>query len=76
MVTYTKDEIVTATDIVRNFSQELRSLTSGEKKKIVVVKNNRFEAVIIPLEEYEKMSEAVKILEKIYDKTKLKPHGK
>ncbi len=44
-----------------------------KKDKLVIVKNNRFEAVIIPLEEYERMSEAVKILEKIYKKTK--PNG-
>ena len=70
MTSYTQDEVISATDVVRNFSSELKSLTSGEKDKLVIVKNNRFEAVIIPIEEYERMSEAVKILEKIYKKTK------
>jgi len=70
MTSFTQDEVISATDVVRNFSSELKSLTSGEKEKLVIVKNNRFEAVIIPLEEYERMSEAVKILEKIYKKTK------
>jgi PHD/YefM family antitoxin component YafN of YafNO toxin-antitoxin module len=72
---FSKDEIVTATEVVRNFSHELKSLTRGEKKKLVIVKNNRFEAVMLPFEEYERMSEAVTILEKIYDKTKIRPHG-
>lgn len=72
---FSKDEIVTATEVVRNFSHELKSLTRGEKKKLVIVKNNRFEAVMLPFEEYERMSEAVSILEKIYDKTKIRPHG-
>jgi len=72
---FSKDEIVTATEVVRNFSHELKSLTRGEKKKLVIVKNNRFEAVILPFEEYERMNEAVKILEKIYEKTKKKPNG-
>jgi len=72
MVTYSKDEIITATELVRNFSQALNSICKGEKERIVIVKNNRFEAVMIPLEEYEKMSEAVEILEKIYEKTKIK----
>jgi PHD/YefM family antitoxin component YafN of YafNO toxin-antitoxin module len=67
---FAPNEIVSATDIVRNFSSELKALTSGEKEKLVIVKNNRFEAVMIPLETYEKMSEAVSILEKIYQKTK------
>jgi len=72
---FSKDEIVTATEVVRNFSQELKSLISGEKKKLVIVKNNRFEAVMVPFEEYEKMSEAVNILEKIYEKTKINSNG-
>ena len=72
---FSKDEIVTATELVRNFSHELKTLTRGEKRKLVIVKNNRFEAVMLPFEEYEKMAEAVKILEKIYEKTKIKPDG-
>jgi len=39
------------------------------------VKNNRFEAVMITVDEYEKMSEAVHILEKIYASTKKKSDG-
>ncbi len=70
MTSFTKNEVISATDVVRNFSSELKSLTSGEKEKLVIVKNNRFEAVIIPIEEYERMNDAVKILEKIYKKTK------
>jgi len=69
VTSFTQDEVISATDIVRNFSSELKSLTSGEKEKLVIVKNNRFEAVVIPIEEYERMSDAVKILEKIYKKT-------
>ncbi|MDD3323872.1 MAG: prevent-host-death protein [Sulfurospirillaceae bacterium] len=70
MITYSKDEIMTATDMVRNFSSVLGSLSSGENKRIVVVKNNRFEAVMITIEEYERIYEAVTILERIYDKNK------
>ncbi len=74
-MTYSKDEIMTATDMVRNFSSVLKSITSGEQKRVVVVKNNRFEAVIVPIDEYEKMSEAVMILEKIYTSTKKRADG-
>lgn len=70
MMTYAKNEMMSATDMVRNFSSVLGSLGSGENKRIVIVKNNRFEAVMITVEEYEKMSEAVSILEKIYANTK------
>jgi prevent-host-death family protein len=73
-MTFTKDEIMTATDMVRNFSAVLSSV-SKEKKRVVVVKNNRFEAVMISVESYEKMNEAVMILEKIYASTKKKSDG-
>ena len=73
-MTFSQDEIMTATDMVRNFSAVLGSV-SKEKKRVVVVKNNRFEAVMIPVEMYEKMSEAVTILEKIYASTKKKSDG-
>ena len=36
-MTYSKDEIMTATDMVRNFSAVLNSV-SKEKKRVVVVK--------------------------------------
>jgi len=74
-MTYAKNEIMTATDMVRNFSSVLGSLTKGKSKRIIVVKNNRFEAVMITVDEYEKMSEAVNILEKIYTSTKKKSDG-
>ncbi len=69
MTSFTKDEVMTATDMVRNFSSVLHSV-SKEKKRVVIVKNNRFEAVLLSMEAYEKMSEAVNILEKIYASSK------
>jgi len=74
-MTYAKNEIMTATDMVRNFSSVLGSLSKGDNKRVVIVKNNRFEAVMITVDEYEKMSEAVQILEKIYASTKKKSDG-
>ena len=74
-MTYSKDEMMTATDMVRNFSSVLTSISKGKQKRVVIVKNNRFEAVMVPIEEYEKMSEAVGILETIYASTKKKSDG-
>jgi len=70
MISYTQDEIISATDAVRNFSSILKSIARKEKEKIVIVRNNNFEAVVISVEKFEKMEQAVEILEKIYDKTK------
>jgi len=41
-----------------------------EKDKIVIVKNNKFEAVLLHIDEYEKLKDSVLLLEKIYNKTK------
>ncbi len=70
MISYTKDEIMTATDVVRNFSSVLKSVSKKEKEKVVIVKNNNFDAVMISVDRYEKLTEAMDILEKIYRKTK------
>ena len=75
-MTYAKNEIMTATDMVRNFSSVLGSLSKGNNKRVVIVKNNRFEAVMITVDEYEKMSEAASILEKIYASTKRRAMAK
>ena len=72
MISYTQKEIVSATDAVRNFSSVLKSISSKEKEKVVIVKNNRFEAVVLSVDQYEKMTKAVEILENIYNKTKSK----
>ncbi len=69
-IAYNKEDIYTATEVVRNFSTILKSVVNKEKDKIVIVKNNKFEAVLLHIDEYEKLKDAVSILEKIYSKTK------
>ncbi len=73
---YEKNEIFTATEMVRDFSSILTKIGSREIERAVVVKNNRFRAVVVHIEEYEKMKEAVKVLENIYAKTKRVNSGK
>ena len=58
MVAYTRDEIISATDLARNVSATLSSLTSQEKEKIAISKNNKIETVIISIDEYERLKEA------------------
>ncbi len=70
MGAYSTDEIYTATEVVRNFSSILKSVSTKEKEKVVIVKNNRFEAVLINIEEYERLKDAFNILQDIYKKTK------
>ncbi len=72
MATIDRDEIYTATQMVRNFSSILKSIKSKEKKRAFIVKNNRFEAVLLNMDEYEKLTDAFDILQKLYAKTKQK----
>ncbi len=63
MVAYKRDEIVSTTELARNVSASLSSIVKGKKEKIAISKNNRLEAVLINIEEYEKLKEAFDILE-------------
>ncbi len=70
MATFNSDEIYTATEVVRNFSSILKSVKTKEKKRVFIVKNNKFEAVMLNMDEYEKLNDAFEILQKLYKKTK------
>lgn len=65
-----QDEIYTATEIVRNFSTVLNKIKSQEIKKALIVKNNKFEAVLLNMGEYERLCEAVEVLQSIYEAKK------
>ena len=66
MTAFSKDEIYTATEVVRNFSSVLTKISKAELKRAVIVKNNKFEAVLLNMSEYERLQEAVSVLEAIY----------
>jgi len=70
MGAYSQEEMYTATQMVRNFSVIVSEVSEGKRKRAIIVKNNRFEAVLLNMQEYERMQEAVEILERIYAKTK------
>ncbi len=63
-----QDEIYTATEIVRNFSTVLNKIKNQEIKKALIVKNNKFEAVMISMNEFERLEKAVELLKAVYAK--------
>ncbi len=65
MVAYARDEIISATDLARNVSATLNAVTQKVKDKIAISKNNKLEAVLIDIEEYERLQEAYDLLEHI-----------
>jgi len=65
MVAYTRDEIISATDLARNVSATLNSIVQNVKEKVAISKNNKLEAVIIDIEEYERLKNAYELMEHI-----------
>ena len=53
MTTFARNEIISSTTVVRQFSSLIRSLLSHERQKIGVIRNNEMEAVILSVDEYE-----------------------
>ncbi|PSM52749.1 toxin-antitoxin system, antitoxin component, Phd/YefM family [Campylobacter blaseri] len=72
MASFKQNEIFTATEVVRNFSSVLTKVSSEELKKAVIVKNNKFEAVILGMKEYERLEKAVELLNIVYSQKRQK----
>ena len=69
-MTFSKDAIYTATQVVRNFSEVLSKVSTGENNRAFIVKNNKFEAVMLSMSEYERLNKAEELLKKIYEQRK------
>ncbi|WP_295800990.1 hypothetical protein [uncultured Treponema sp.] len=55
MVTFARNEIVSSSQFVRSFATFLQRMTKSNDEKIAVVKNNQMQAVLIPIDEYERL---------------------
>ena len=65
MIAYTRNEIISATDMARSFSTALTSILEESKEKLAISKNNKLRAVLIDIEEYERLKEAYDLMEHI-----------
>jgi PHD/YefM family antitoxin component YafN of YafNO toxin-antitoxin module len=63
MLAYTKDELISSTDIVRNFSAILDSIKDHRRDKVAVMRKNKLEAVILSIDEYERIQELADLIE-------------
>ncbi|ECC0235223.1 type II toxin-antitoxin system Phd/YefM family antitoxin [Campylobacter jejuni] len=70
MLSFKQDEIYTATEVVRNFSPIMEKLKKSESGKIVILKNNKFETVMLSMKEFERLQNAMQLLENIYKNQK------
>ena len=55
MVSYTQNELASSTDISKHFGHYLSSVSNGSIEKLAILKNNKIEAVMIPIEVYESL---------------------
>ena len=55
MVTFARNEIVSSSQFVRGFAGFLQRMTKSNDEKIAVIKNNKMQAVMIPIDEYERL---------------------
>ncbi|MBA1432633.1 MAG: type II toxin-antitoxin system Phd/YefM family antitoxin [Epsilonproteobacteria bacterium] len=65
MVKYAKDEMVGITELGKSLGNYLDKVTSHMFSKIAIIRRNKPEAVIIPIEEYE-------LLQSVYDRLEQK----
>lgn len=63
MVAYRRDEIISASEVARGFSMILNSIVQKSKERFAISKNNKLEAVIIDIKEYEMLKDAYDRLE-------------
>lgn len=55
MQAYKRDEMISVTNLLKGFKMTLEKLTSHELDKVAVMKNNKPEAVILSIDEYERL---------------------
>lgn len=58
---FERNEIVSATQLVRRFSSFMTELKNSTLRKIAVIRNNEMEAVVLPVAEYERLVALSKI---------------
>jgi PHD/YefM family antitoxin component YafN of YafNO toxin-antitoxin module len=79
MTTYSREEIMSSSEVVRNFGSVLASIAGHKRDKVAIIRNNRMEAVLVPIDEYERMQEICEIAEQfelygvIADRSKTPP---
>ena len=63
MLTYAKEEMVGITELGKSLGNYLDKVTSNTFNKLAIIRRNKPEAVIIPIQEYENLQKAYDMLE-------------
>jgi PHD/YefM family antitoxin component YafN of YafNO toxin-antitoxin module len=63
VVSYATNELIPSSDFAKKFGSYLGQIREHTVEKLAILKNNKVEAVLISKDEYEKMAEALKLVE-------------
>lgn len=55
MLAYKRDEMISVTDLLKSFKTTMGKLSSHQLDKVAVMKNNKPQAVLISVDEYERL---------------------
>jgi PHD/YefM family antitoxin component YafN of YafNO toxin-antitoxin module len=63
VVLYATNELIPSSEIAKKFGSYLGQIKDHSVEKLAILKNNKVEAVLISKDEYERMAEALKMIE-------------
>jgi PHD/YefM family antitoxin component YafN of YafNO toxin-antitoxin module len=58
MTRYAREEIMSSSEVVRNFGAVLSSVVRHQREKVAIIRNNRLEAVLVAADVYERLEKA------------------
>ena len=58
MANYSREEIMSSSEVVRNFGAVLSSVVQHRFEKVAIMRNNRLEGVLLAADVYERMQKA------------------
>lgn len=58
MAHYSREEIMSSSEVVRNFGAVLSSVVHHRREKVAIIRNNRLEAVLVAADVYERMEKS------------------
>ena len=64
-MSYAREEIMSSSEVVRNLGSVLTSMVHHKRDKVAIIRNNRMEAVLLPIEDYERMQDICEIFEQL-----------
>lgn len=63
MALYAISEIISSSKTAKTLGQILDELKTGKRERAVISKNNELDAIILPIDEYERMARIIELVE-------------